>query len=163
MTSLPQETVLQWLIEELSRKTYSFVEYISHASPYIPQHLAPLWDLLLELRKEERAQADLLSRAIVEAGGIPTPMLLDESMADLNYLRLDYLVKLLIDHKKQAVARLEERVSKLEGYPTLRVVLLEILETEKSHIEKLRATLAECEQRREQSEKSSGASEAVNG
>jgi hypothetical protein len=72
-------------------------------------------------------------------------------------------VKLLIDHKKQAVARLEERVSKLEGYPTLRLVLLEILETEKSHIEKLSATLAECEQRREQSEKSSGASEAVNG
>lgn len=144
MASVSPDEIMAWLQEELSRRSYSFVEYITHASPYIPARFAPVWDLLLQLRAEERALAELLSRTIVQLEGIPNPQLLDESVADLNYLRLDYLVKLLIRDKEANVARLEGRIAQLGGYPVARTAMLVVWEKDKQHLERLARTMADC-------------------
>ncbi|MCX7625813.1 MAG: hypothetical protein N2Z21_06340 [Candidatus Sumerlaeaceae bacterium] len=144
METISLDEVVEWLQEELSRRSYSFVEYITHASPFISKRFAPLWELLLELRKEERGLAETLSRTIVQLGGIPNPQLLDESIADLNYLRLEYLGKLLILHKEAHVGRLAERIAQLGGYPIARTVLLSVWEADKHHIQRLTSTLAAC-------------------
>lgn len=144
MASVSRDEVMAWLQEELSRRSYSFVEYITHASPYIPERFVPVWDLLLQLRTEERTLAEVLSRTIVQLEGLPNPQLLDESVADLNYLRLDYLAKLLVKHKETNVARLSGRIAQLSGYPLARNALLTVWETDKQHLERLSRTMADC-------------------
>ncbi|MGC8741058.1 MAG: hypothetical protein ACP5UB_06325 [Candidatus Sumerlaeaceae bacterium] len=156
MTKDPKEKLLQGLQSDLSRKTYSFVEYITNASPYIPEHFAPLWSLLIVLRREEREHAKLLSRIIAALGGIPDPMLFDESAADLNYLRLDYLGQLLIKHKERAVTEFEQRVAEANGFPEIRAVLLELLAAEKDQLQRIRNTFEECRAKEKASADRSG-------
>ncbi len=144
MTLETKDQLLAGLQSDLSRKTYSFVEYVTHASPYVPESFVPLWKLLLEIRREEKEHARILSRAIVSLGGIPTPMLFDESAADLNYLRIDYLANLLVKDKEKSVAEFETRVAQASGFPEIRLVLLELLEAEKRQLERIRRSLEEC-------------------
>jgi len=141
------DKLIEKLQYDLSRKTYSFIEYVTHASPYIAEPYEPLWNLLLELREEERKHARMLSALIVRLGGIPTPTLFDESAADLNYLRIEYLTELIIRHKENSVAEFEQRIEDASGFPEARAVLLEILEAEKRQVARLRDTLNECMQK----------------
>jgi hypothetical protein len=89
----------------------------------------------------------MLSALIVRLGGIPTPTLFDESAADLNYLRIEYLTELIIRHKENSVAEFEQRIEDASGFPEARAVLLEILEAEKRQVARLRDTLNECMQK----------------
>ncbi len=137
---IAREELIEKLQRDLTRKTYSFVEYVTMASPYVPEGREPMWELLLRLRTEERQHAELLSRLIVALGGIPNPGLFDEGAADTNYLHIDYLYKLLIRHKEQSVKEFEQRVNDSSGFPEARAVLLKILEDEKEQL----AVLREC-------------------
>ncbi len=139
-----ESALIDGLQRDLSRKTYSFVEYITHASPYIAPAYEPLWKLLLRLRQQEREHANTISRLIVALGGIPNPMIMDESAADLNYLRLEYLGQLLVRHKEQSVREFEVRVEQAAGFPEIRAILLDILSAEESQLRELRETLEQC-------------------
>jgi len=145
MNEAPRATLLERLEACVSGKTYSFVDYIVNASPYIAERFAPLWELLLQLRKEEREHARMLSRLVVKMGGVPNPRIFDESAADLNYLRIEYLAKLLIQAKEKAIGELEKTIELCAGAPEAREVLLELLAAEQQQLVRIRETLASCE------------------
>lgn len=135
------DQLIEKLQYDLSRKAYSFAEYISHASPYIRAGQEELWQTVLEVRGEERRHARMLEQLIRDLGGVPRPRLFDESATDLNYLRLDHLVERLLKHKEASVAQWEERIQETNHFPWVRAVLLEILRDEKRQVERLRAAL----------------------
>jgi rubrerythrin len=137
---IPAETLVAKLQDDLTRKTYSLIEYVTMASPYVPEGKGEMWDLLLKLRGEERGHSRILSRLIVDLGGIPAPGLFDEGAADTNYLNIVYLYGLLIRHKESSVRELQERVADTAGYPGARTVILQVLADEERNL----AELKEC-------------------
>jgi bacterioferritin (cytochrome b1) len=150
--------LIDGLQQDLSRKTYSFVEYITNAAPYITEPYEPLWQLMLDLRKEERQHARVIGQLIVMLGGIPNPMLFDESTADFNYLRIEYLAELLLRHKERCVAEFEKRVEQAAGFPEVRAVLLDLLAAEQQQLSRLRDVLDACRERQAKAANAPGSS-----
>jgi hypothetical protein len=121
---------------DLTRKTYSFTEYITISSPYIPPGKEEMWDLLLQHRQQNREQARRLSRIIVDLGGIPQPGLYNEGAADTNYLSIIYLYNVLVRTIEGSVRATQERITQAEGYPAVRQLMEAILaEERKQHSE----------------------------
>lgn len=132
------EELIEKLQLDLTRRTYSFAEYITMSSPYIPAGQEPMWNHVVELAKEEKANARQLGRLIIALGGVPTPGLFDEGAADTNYLSIGYLYGLLVKWKEDSLRQLEARVEESSGYPQVREVLLKIVEQERRQCEDLR-------------------------
>jgi len=127
---------------DLTRKTSSFAEYLTSCSPYVPPGAEPLWNLLLRVRDEERAHAQLLGRVIVEYNGIPSPGVYEEDSSDANYLHIFYLYDLLIRSKEASIRTFEERAEQTRDYPAAYQVILTILEDEKRQLRELKECLA---------------------
>lgn len=140
MTTLPLE-LLKGLQEDLTRKTYSFTEYILMCSPYVPAGREPLVELLRTLVAEEHRHARLIGEMIVSLEGIPNPGLFDESAADMNYLDIVFLYGLLIGHKERTIGHFAERLQQAEKHPQVRESLGRIMEDEKRQLQDLKAAL----------------------
>lgn len=128
---ITQEQMIERLQFDLTRKTYSFSEYVTTSSPYVPPGKDEMWDLLLKHRAQNRAQAQLLARAIVDLGGVPQPGLFDDGAADTNYLSIVYLFELLARTLTEAIRITEERLCETKCFPALRPLLEHILHEEK--------------------------------
>ena len=140
MTTLPLE-LLKGLQEDLTRKTYSFTEYILMCSPYVPAGREPLMELLARLVEEEHRHARAIGGMIVLLEGIPNPGLFDESAADMNYLDIVYLYGLLIRHKEKTIVHFAERLRQAEGFPPVLEGLGRIMEDEKRQLDDLKGAL----------------------
>lgn len=137
------EQLIDRLQLDLTRKSYSFTEYITMSSPYVPEGKEPMWRLLLRHRAEERDHARMLGKLIVSLGGIPNPGLFDEGAADTNYLSIFYLYDLLIKSKLDSISAFEERLKETDEFPDARDVVQRILEDERRQLSELNAVLAE--------------------
>lgn len=136
---IPAEVLVERLQDDLTRKTYSFAEYVTMSSPYIPPGKQPMFDLLLRHRDEDHEHARALGRVIVDLGGVPNPGLFNEGVADMNYLDIRHLYKLLIGAKEQSVQAFEERLREAGGYPEAETVLKSVLEAERKQLAELKS------------------------
>lgn len=129
MTLTPER--LTWKLQfELTRKAFSFAEYIAASSPYIPKGAEHLWKVVQHQARIEQSNAQTIAELIVELGGVPTPGLFDEDHADTNYLSILYLCGLLIKLRKKTVSEMEDLIAEAKGHPHVQGVLQQLLEQE---------------------------------
>lgn len=141
---IPATELIEKLQLDLTRKAYSFTEYITVSSPYIARGKEPLWAALLTQRNQEQKHAEILARLIVSLGGVPNPGLFDESVADMSYLSIVYLYGQLIQSKKRSTSAFEERLGQCKGFPEGEAVINQILDEERQQLEQLEQLLSTC-------------------
>ena len=127
---------------DLTRKTNSFAEYVTHCSPYVPPGCEPMVELIAAHAAQDREQAVALGEMIYALGGIPNPGMFDESVADTNYLSIVYLFDLYVRLKRESVESYEARVDECSGHPAVRALVLRILEREQQQLAEAEAALA---------------------
>jgi rubrerythrin len=149
----------------LSREYNSLIHYIHDANPYVPEEKRPAFRLLEEMIADEQRHAEQLGNLIIQLEGIPQPAPYDVSIADINYLSLDYLARMMIKEKEELVAEYEQLIAQLGGatrgspaigiagvpasfadrFPEVRNALERILIEEKKHLDILKTRFSECE------------------
>lgn len=142
---IPVQELIAHLQEDLTRKSYSFTEYVTMSSPYVPKGKEAMVRLLERQTARQHEHADLIARLIVDLGGIPNPGLFDESAADTNYLNIFYLYGLLIQSKENSIRLFEERVPQCAGYREAEQVIGIILTQERQQLTELKEMLAKSQ------------------
>jgi hypothetical protein len=123
------------LLQRVLRRTgRSLLQYVAEAEPWVPGSDRATLDRLLTMVAEERdALAELT--AFLRKQRVSPPYLgpYPEYFTTLNYLSLDRLVKLLVDHERQAVADLQAALSRTEGHEA-RHQVGRLLELKRRHL-----------------------------
>lgn len=139
---IPVQELIELLQEDLTRKSYSFTEYITMSSPYVPKGKEAMVRLLERLTLHEHEHAEWIARLIVDLGGIPNPGLFDEGAADTNYLNIFYLYDLLIRSKEKSIHLFEERLQQCAGYREAEQVIAAIVKQERDQLKELQEMAA---------------------
>lgn len=101
-------------------KHNSLAAYITQAEPYIPAGKEPLFAAVREIAAQDREIADSLGRAIEELGQAARIPAYSQSVADLNYLSIDYLASRLLETLKEQASYVQRNI---EASPALAGIL----------------------------------------
>jgi len=101
------------LNEAFAHKFHSLAQYIAQARPYVrPGQEAALREIEA-IAAEDARQAESLAEAIEALEGIPHAGLHAASVAELNYLSLDYLLRVLIEAREKDLRQYETLAAEL--------------------------------------------------
>jgi bacterioferritin (cytochrome b1) len=143
--TLPTEALIARLQIDLTRKTNSFSEYITHSSPYVAAGQEGMLEVVARHAKEERECAVEIARLIVALGGVPETGLFDEGAADTNYLSITHLFRMLLVRREKDLRMTEERIRDCDGHPAARELMLRVREMEERQLSELTAVLGKCD------------------
>jgi hypothetical protein len=135
---IDRETYLH-LQDVIRREGRSFLQYAGESFPWTTTGDHAAVEQLQQLVSEERDAAARLSRYLAKNRLTPPYLGAYPSyFTSYNYLSLDRLLPLLVDHQKRGIADLQADLSALQGAET-RQQVQDILELKKRHLQLLEA------------------------
>jgi bacterioferritin (cytochrome b1) len=136
--ALDRDELVEKLNALLGREYNSLIRYIRDANPYVPQERASALPLLDRIIAGEGRHAEQLGNLIIQLDGIPQPAPYDVSIADINYLSLDYLADMMINEKHDLVQQYERLIAQTSDLPDVREALRRNLAEERLHLDALK-------------------------
>jgi bacterioferritin (cytochrome b1) len=136
--ALDRDELVEQLNALLSKEYNSLIRYIRDANPYVPQERASALPLLDQIIAGERRHAEQLGNLIIQLDGIPQPAPYDISIADINYLSLDYLAEMMLNEKQGLVQEYERLIAQTTDFADVRDALKRILAEEREHLDGLK-------------------------
>lgn len=127
------------LLQEIAhRESRSFLQYIEDSFPWTEAAEQPTLTLLRQLIREEQGGTVGLLR-LLHRRHLAPPYLgsYPEPFTALNYMALDYLLPLLVEHQRKGVADLERDLGRLTDAEAVAEVR-KILETKRRHLHALK-------------------------
>jgi len=126
----------------LRRESRSLLQYVSEAFPWTTPAeratLASLQELIEEERREAAALGQFLVRQRIDLPQLGSYPL---SFTTTNYVSLDHLLPMLVEHEQRALEELQADLPKLAGSDAQPVVR-RILETKRRHLQTLQSMAA---------------------
>jgi len=124
------------------RESRSLLEYVSDAYPWATPHERTTLTTLQKLIEEERQNATALGRCLVRCRiGLPHLGAYPFSFTTMNYVSLDHLLPLLVEHQQRALEELQTDLPKIAGQDA-QVHVQRILETKRRHLQTLQSMAA---------------------
>jgi hypothetical protein len=123
----------------LSHKADSLFAFVLAASPYVAEGDEERLRRVESIAREHEEQAKAITRAILDLDGVPNPVGHDTGVADLNYLSLRYLVKVLIEYQEHVLAESREDLRALRAFPEAARLMQRIVETDEKQLDILRS------------------------
>ena len=124
MNDAPTLPVLEQLVQ---RESHSLLQYMSDAFPWTTAKDRDAWTELQRLIAEERQGVGALVQFLVRRrhmfpylGGYPA------NFTNINFVALEHLLPLLVDHERRAIAELERDLAQLsdpEAYSQVQTYL----------------------------------------
>jgi rubrerythrin len=129
------------LSDVLRRESRSLLQYVDEAFPWTPPEEQATWDQLTKLIAEERKALTALAH-FLDRRRIPLPYLGSfPDFTGVNFVSLDHLLPLLVEHQKKSIASLESDLARLSD-PEAAKVLGQLLEVERRHLKTLETLAA---------------------
>jgi hypothetical protein len=118
----------------MRRGSRSLLHYVSEAVPWTGAEDRDTLARVQELIEEDRAAIAALGR-LLRRHRVPPPYLgpYPEPFTTLNYLSLDRLLPLLVEHQRQSVAELEVVAASVAD-PEARLAMQHLLEVRRRHL-----------------------------
>lgn len=107
------EQVLNILNRAFLVKYNSLAYYITQARPYLKPGQEVLLKEVDRIAAEDKALTTDIVRAIEDLSGVVSVEPYNHKIAELNYLSLDYLVKVLLEHLKEELEQLKADIKNL--------------------------------------------------
>jgi bacterioferritin (cytochrome b1) len=96
-----RERLIDALNAAFTHKLHSLAEYIAQARPYVPPGRQKVLVEIQALAAEDARVAGRLAETIERLEGIPQAGSRPAEVAELNYLSLDYLLRVLIETRQK--------------------------------------------------------------
>jgi hypothetical protein len=137
------EERIQPLLQNLIRREgRSFLQYVGEAFPWATREERGGLATLAQLIREEREAIAALSRFLVKhrvtppyLGAYPT------RFTTINFVALDHLLPLLVEHQQRSIADLERDLAQITE-PHVKEEVQKILEMKRRHLETLKTLAA---------------------
>ncbi|MCX7045794.1 MAG: hypothetical protein NTX50_09975 [Candidatus Sumerlaeota bacterium] len=133
------ERVIVILNRLLSHKTDSLFRFVLDLSPYVAPGDEARQQCVQDIAREHAAQAEALTRLILEMDGVPSPLGHDIGLADMNYLSLRYLVGELIRYQEHVLGESREELRTFGVFPTAASLMRDIIAQDQSSLELLKS------------------------
>jgi bacterioferritin (cytochrome b1) len=118
-----QERILDALNRAFSERHSSLAQYILDAQPYITPNDEGTLECIRAIAEFDRIEADRIADAIDSLGGIPQISTHEAVTAELNYLALGYLRKVLIEELHKQLDAYKTDIPLMQDNPIAREAL----------------------------------------
>ena len=132
------EFLVEKLNELFSHEYNSIAQYVIDSNPYFEANEEFALEELLNICGQERVHARSLGEMITSLDGLPVASQFPPSVADINYLSIEFGIDFVIRDKEDIMAHYEELIDYSKGFPEVRRNLLRMLEDEKTHLQILK-------------------------
>jgi len=125
------------LQEQIVRTARALLQYVGQASPWTALEDSGTVEQLRQLIHQEQQELGALAR-LLRRRHIPFPYLgpFPEHFMTLNFLSLDRLLPLLVEHQREEVAELAESLPQVQDAEAL-AALQQLLQLKRRHLEAL--------------------------
>ena len=120
-----------------SRKYNSLARYILDAGPYVPAGMEAARGLIEEIAAADQQFAETLANTIEQAEGVPQVAIYKPEVANLNYLALDYLLKVLLEELRGQLADYERFLPLAEEASPAHELFASLAEATRAQIERI--------------------------
>jgi hypothetical protein len=127
------------LNSDLQRKSNELFRYAIESEPYLKRGEEFFLQTYERLIPIDDDNAESLTAAIEMLDGIPSPGVWDLGLADMNYLNVRHLNRVLVELCRDTAQQLEEHLELAAGFPRIEAILTTVLGDTKAEIEQLEA------------------------
>ena len=117
MVSSTMDEALATLNAAFSERSKSIADYILQSEPCVARNERPLLEQVQRVADFDHSEAERLARVIDELGGIPRNQPVPPEVADMNYMSIAYLHRVLWGKLRQQLKRYERRLPEVEAVP----------------------------------------------
>ena len=137
----PQDEMLRLLQEIFDWKYNSLASYILQAEPYIPHGHEPLVDIIRIAAERDKAITDQTAAVIRNLRGVPHVNPPHQSLAELNFLSIDFLCTRLQAELEKQQKRLSLESGQARQSPEVGNLVSAVMEANNSLLESLKSAL----------------------
>ncbi|SFI17299.1 hypothetical protein [Planctomicrobium piriforme] len=134
MTAASSNALLNDLLVELHR---SLVQYVLEAWLWSAPQAAPLKGAVLSLSERQRQDAGKIVALLQDRAHSLDFGQYDHDFPRMNYVAIEFLFAQLCDNQNSLVQKLEQSLPKLKTDPEAHALIVEILKSQRSGLEKL--------------------------
>ena len=141
---MDRETLLRMLNEALTLEVRSFARYVFEIS--LPRIEGPvdseLMDLLRDIVRDEDRRVDRIVELVESLDEKPEIGTYGFDIGFYNYLRGEYLVRVVIEQLEKHLEKLRSLQTRLDGEPAAQSILDDAVQHEERHLERLETLAA---------------------
>jgi uncharacterized protein (DUF305 family) len=126
---------------DLQRKANDLFVYAKESTPYVPrgdEHFLKTFERLVPIDQDN---AESLVAAIRMLEGVPSPGCWDLGIADMNYLNVRFLARMILDQLHATAKQLAAHLELAYDYPKIKAILHSVLDDTRFEIEQLEEAL----------------------
>jgi hypothetical protein len=123
----------------LHREQYSLANYLLYAPPWVPPGREHAWGEVRRIAEAQLANAVRVGRLLVRRHGHAESGHFPVDFTRYNDVALDYLLRRLVEHQQSLVADIERALGELGPDEEARRVVRTALDSERKHLDALRA------------------------
>jgi hypothetical protein len=129
------------LLELIREENRSLLRYISEADPRVTPEEEPALRQVLEMVNEQQAAVgQIVAHLQKHRVSVPPLGTYPHSFTTMNFISLDYLLPVLVDHGKQRIAQIEAHLPQVSDTRS-RVLVQQILDLKRRHVQAIESML----------------------